>query len=206
MAGMWSQEHRARQAAFERRRSLTDLTEQEWQIARPLLASSSNRGRRPGVDLGEGLNAIRSRARAGCGWRRLPVHFGPWRTISWWFRRLMRRFLFVTLPNIALLLDRERMGRAASPSAGVLDSQTIKSPPASGGGGYDAAKHIKGRKRHIVVDTDGRLLMADLTTAKVQDAAGAGRASGPSASAGPGCNTCSPTAPTAPTAPTTAAS
>lgn len=173
MGWMWTKEHRARQAAFERRRYPTDLTDQEWQLIRPLLPPSSARGRRPGVDLREVLNAIRYLARAGCGWRMLPVHFGPWQTIYWWFRRLMRRFLFATIHNIALMLDRERAGREASPSAGVLDSQTVKSPHAPGGGGYDAAKRLKGRKRHIAVDTDGRLLMVNLTTADVQDASGA---------------------------------
>jgi putative transposase len=71
------------------------------------------------------------------------------------------------------MLDRERLGREASPSAGVLDSQTVKPPHAPGGGGFDAAKRLKGRKRHIAVDTDGHLLMVNLTAADVQDAAGA---------------------------------
>ena len=173
MGWMWTKEHRARQAGFERRRYPTDLTDQEWQVIRALLPPSSARGRRPGVDLREVLNAIRYLARSGCGWRMLPVHFGPWQTIYWWFRRLARRFLFATLHNIALMLDRERVGREASPSAGVLDSQTIKSPHVPGGGGFDAAKRLKGRKRHIAVDTDGRLLMVNLTAADVQDAAGA---------------------------------
>jgi transposase len=73
----------------------------------------------------------------------LPVHFGPWQTVYWWFRRLVRRFLFTTLYNIALMLDREQAGREASPTAGVLDSQTIESPHAPGGGGFDAAKRTK---------------------------------------------------------------
>jgi putative transposase len=135
MGWMWTKEQRARQAAFERRRYPTDLTDQEWQVVQPLLPPASTRGRRPGTDLREVLNAIRYLARAGCGWRMLPVHFGPWQTIYWWFRRLIRRFLFVTLHNIALMLDRERVGREASPSAGVLDSQTVKSPHAAGGWG-----------------------------------------------------------------------
>jgi transposase len=121
------------------------------------------------------LNAIRYLARAGCGWRMLPVHFGPWQTVYWWFRRFARRLLFQTIHDIALMLDRERAGREASPTAGVLDSQTVKAPHAPGGGGYDAAKKAKGRKRHVAVDTDGRLLMVNLTAADVQDAAGAER-------------------------------
>ena len=175
MLGMWTKEHRARQARFERRRYPTDVTDEEWAQIRPLLPRPARRGRRPAVDLREILNAIRYLARAGCGWRMLPIHFGPWQTVYWWFRRFVRRLLFRTIHDIALMLDRERVGREASPSGGVLDSQTVKAPAAPGGGGYDAAKKIKGRKRHIAVDTDGRLLMANLTTADVQDAAGAER-------------------------------
>jgi transposase len=134
---MWTKEHRARQASFERRRYPTDLTDQEWQVIWPLPPASTG-GRRPGVDLRAVLNAIRHLARAGYGWRMLPVHCGPWQTIYRWFRRFVRRFLFATLHNIALMLDRERVGREASPSAGVLGSQTIKSPHARGGGGFDA--------------------------------------------------------------------
>src|SRR3978361_2256546 len=99
--------------------------------------------------LREGLNALRYLARAGCGWRMLPVHFGPWQTVYWWFRRFVRRLLFQTIHDVALMLYREQGGREASPSAGVLDSQTVKAPHAPDGGGYDAAKRTKGRKRHI---------------------------------------------------------
>src|SRR5918998_3960442 len=172
---MWSKAHRARQVAFERRRYPTDLTDAEWARIEPLLPRPAKRGRKPGVDLREILNAIRYLARAGCGWRMLPTDFGPWPTVYWWFRRFARRLLFRTIHDLALLLDREQAGRGASPSAGVLDSQTVKAPAAPGGGGYDAAKRLKGRKRHVVVDTDGRLLLVNLTPADVQDAAGAER-------------------------------
>src|SRR3954449_6136688 len=94
-------------------------------------------------------------------------------TVYWWFRRFVRRLLFRTLHDVALMLDRERAGREASPSAGVIDSQSVKAPAAPGGGGYDAAKRVQGRKRHVAVDTDGRLLMVNLTPADVQDAEGA---------------------------------
>jgi transposase len=118
------------------------------------------------------LNAIRYMARSGGGWRMLPTNFGPWQTVYWWFRRFVRRMLFQTIHDVSLMLHRERAGREASPTAGVLDSQTVKAPhgPARG---YDAAKKTVGRKRHIVVDTDGRLLMLNLTTADVSDSAGA---------------------------------
>jgi len=83
------------------------------------------------------------------------------------------RLLFQTLHDVALMLDREQAGPEASPTAGGIDSQTVKGPSDSGGGGYDAAKKVKGRKRHIAVDTDGRLLLVNLTPADVQDAQGA---------------------------------
>ena len=83
----------------------------------------------------------------------LPTSFGPWQTVDWWFRRFVRGLLFRTLHDGALMPDRERVGRAASPTAGVLDSRSVKAPAAPGGGGHDAAKKVKGRKRHIAVDT-----------------------------------------------------
>ena len=130
------------------------------------------RGRKPATDLREVLNALRYIARSGGGWRMLPKDFPPWQTVYWWFRRFMRRFLFETIHDVAVMIDRERAGREASPSAGVLDSQTIKAPHAATRG-YDAGKKIVGRKRHIAVDTDGRLIMINLTTADISDSAGA---------------------------------
>lgn len=170
MGGMWTKQHREHQARFERRRGYpTDLTDEEWERIRPFRGV----GRKPKVDLREVLNAIRYMARAGVGWRMLPRDLPPWQTVYWWFRRFVRRLLFRTLHDVALMLDRERAGHEASPTAGVMDSQTLKAPHAPGGGGYDAAKKMKGRKRHVAVDTDGRLLMVNLTPADVQDAAGA---------------------------------
>jgi transposase len=80
------------------------------------------------VDLREILNAIRYMARSAGGWRMSPTDFGPWQTVYWWFRRFVRRRLFRTVHDIALMMDRERVGREASPSAAVIDSQTIKAP------------------------------------------------------------------------------
>jgi transposase len=92
--------------------------------------------------------------------------------VYWWFRRFVRMLLFRTIHDIALMMDRERQGREASPSGGVLDSQSVKAPAARQRG-YDAGKKVVGRKRHVAVDTDGRLLMVNLTTADISDSAGA---------------------------------
>jgi len=103
----------------------------------------------------------------------LPVHFPPWQTVYWWFRRFVRQLLFHTIHDVVLMVDRERAGRAEQPTAAILDSQTVKAPASGGTRGFDGAKKIVGRKRHIAVDTDGRLLMVNLTTANIADSTGA---------------------------------
>ena len=84
----------------------------------------------------------------------------------------MRLLLFQTIHDVALMLHRERCGREASPTGGVLDSQSVKAPVAKERG-FDGGKKITGRQRHIAVDTDGRLLMVNPTTADISDSAGA---------------------------------
>jgi len=162
-------------AAIERKtkRYPSDLTDEEWEGIAPLLPKPSRRGRKPSVAMREVLNAIRYMARSGGGWRMLPKDFPPWQTVYWWFRRFVRLMLFQTIHDIALMMDRERAGREASPTAGIIDSQTVKAPAPGAQRGYDAAKKTVGRKRHIVVDTDGRLLMLNLTPADLSDSAGA---------------------------------
>jgi len=158
--------------AKKTKRYPTDLTDEEWVRIEPLLPRAPKRGRRRSVDLREILNAIRYMARSGGGWRMLPKDFPPWQTVYWWFRRFVRLLLFRTIHDVALMIDRERAGREASPSAGIIDSQSIKAPSARERG-FDANKKVVGRKRHIAVDTDGRLLMVNLTTADISDSAGA---------------------------------
>jgi putative transposase len=147
------------------------------------------------TDLREVLNAIRYLVRSGCEWRMLPIHFPPWQTVYWWFRRLARRLMFRTIHEIALMIDRARGGRTVEPSAAVLDSQSVKAPAAHGTRGYDGAKKIVGRKRHIAVDTDGRLLMVNLTTADIADSTGAQAVLDALVKRCPVSSTCSPTAP-----------
>jgi transposase len=137
--------------AKKTKRYPSDLTDEEWEQIAPLMPKPGRRGRPREVEFREVINAVRYLVRSGCGWRMLPIHFGPWQTVYGWFRELARRFLFQTIHDVALMLDRERAGREASPTAGK----------------------IVGRKRHIAVDTDGRLLMVNLTTADISDSAGA---------------------------------
>ena len=158
--------------ARKTKRYPSDLTDEEWARIAPLMPAPGRRGRPRQVEFREVINAVRYLARSGGGWRMLPTHFGHWRTVYGWFRELARRFLFQTIHDVELMLDRERAGREASPTAAVIDSQSVKAPQA-GTRGYDAAKKIVGRKRHIAVDTDGRLLMVNLTTADISDSAGA---------------------------------
>jgi transposase len=171
---MWTKEHRAKAVARTRelKRYPSDLTDDEWAVIAPLMPAASRIGRPRGVDLREVINAIRYLARSGCEWRMLPRDFPPWQTVYWWFRRFVRRLLFRVIHDIALMMDRQLHERNRQPSAGVLDSQTVKSPAAAERG-YDANKKITGRKRHIAVDTDGRLLMVNLTAANIADSAGA---------------------------------
>jgi transposase len=138
------------------------------------MPTAATTGRRRSVDLREVINAIRYLVRGGGGWRMLPIHFPPWQTVYWWFRRFTRRMLFRLIHDIAVMMHRRQCGRNAMPTAGILDSQSVKAPYAAQRG-YDAGKKITGRKRHIAVDTDGRLLMVNLTPADISDSAGAQR-------------------------------
>lgn len=171
---MWNTATRARMVAIEKKtkRYPSDLTDEEWVALEVFLPQPSKRGRKRTTDLREVVNALRYMVRSGCEWRMLPDSFPPWQTVYWWFRRFVRLFLFRTIHDVVLMIDRERAGREASPTAGVIDSQTVKAPMAEKRG-YDAGKKIVGRKRHIAVDTDGRLLAVNLTTADISDSAGA---------------------------------
>ena len=119
------------------------------------------------------VNAISYVLRSGCPWRMVPANFAPPSTVYRWFLRLRDDGVFEAINHQLFMLDRERVGREAGPSAAVLDSQSVKTTEAGGPRGYDAGKKVKGRKRHALVDSDGRALVLHAHRASVQDRDGA---------------------------------
>jgi transposase len=112
--------------------------------------------------------------RAGCPWRLLPSDFPPWSTIYRWFAKFRDESRFEKINHALILLDRERIDREACPTAAIIDSQSVKTTEAGGPRGYDAGKKINGRKRHALVDTDGRGLVLEPHPASIQDRDGGG--------------------------------
>jgi putative transposase len=148
----------------------SDLSEAEWHVLQPHLPTEHHpRGRPRKHPLRSILNAIFYVDRSGCAWRMLPHEYPPWKTVYHYFRRFRLDGVWQRLQDTLRRLVRLQAGRTPEPTAAILDSQSIRTSQRGGLRGYDGAKKINGRKRHLLVDTLGLPLALLVTAANVGD-------------------------------------
>lgn len=147
----------------------TDLTEAEWALVADLFERQGGRGKPATHARKRMVDACCCVVRTGCAWRLLPKSFPPWRGVYKAFSRWAAAGTFETMHDRLRRQWRDRIGRDPEPTAAIIDAQSTRSTAQGGATGFDAGKKVKGRKRHLVVDTLGLLLAVTVTPASVQD-------------------------------------
>ncbi|MFO1432682.1 MAG: IS5 family transposase [Candidatus Competibacteraceae bacterium] len=160
-----------------RRSYPTDLSDQEWKIIKEILEREEpyTTGHPPEVDLREIWNAIFYINKTGCQWQYLPHDFPPPTTVNYHYLKWMRKGIYQKVNEVLRQQLRKKIGRNENPSAAIIDSQSVKGTRESGQqeSGFDGGKLVKGRKRHIIVDTMGYLLVVLVHAASIVDCKGA---------------------------------
>lgn len=162
-----------RQYRRDELRYASDMTDAEWALIAPHLPPPRHLGRPRTTELRSVVDALLYILATGCQWRLLPRDFPPYSTVQRFFYRWREDGVWQRVNHDLVMRAREAEGREASPSAGVIDSQSVKTTEAGGPRGFDAGKKIKGRKRHILTDTTGLLVAAKVHEASLQDRDGA---------------------------------
>ena len=159
----------------QRNRSYTsDLTDTQWHLIKPLLPlQHTGRGRPIEIDMRAAVDAMLYVVRTGCQWANLPANFPPPGSVYYHFRKWSLDGTWQRINQHLYQRERERQEREPEPTAGIVDSQSVKTTEAGGSRGYDAGKKVNGRKRHIVVDTVGNLIEVVVHAANIQDRDGA---------------------------------
>jgi putative transposase len=148
---------------------LSDVTDAEWAVLEPLVTPATRRGRPRLHPLRRILNAIFYLVRSGCAWRLLPRDLPPWKTVFHYFRKWRLDGTWQRVHTVLRERLRVRRGRDPQPSAGIIDSQSVKTTSVGGERGYDGGKQVKGRKRHLLVDTEGFVLAVRVHPANIMD-------------------------------------
>src|SRR3712207_2015107 len=150
----------------------TDLTDRQWQCIMPLIPPSKPGGRPRSVDMRHVINALLYIVVTGAQWRMLPTDYPAWQTVYHYFRQWRDDGTWQRIHDTLRAAVRRRAGRHKHPTAGCLDSQSVKTTQVRGARGYDKGKNVNGRKRHLLVDTMGLLLAVAVTTASTSVPAG----------------------------------